>query len=134
MALKVYYATSVRGAGRDLDATRKAIETIRELGHIPLTEHLAEEKVDKPLTDREVYERDMSLLKQADLLIADVTFPSLGVGYEICEALHQGKPIYLIAREGVRISKLVAGISQVRRYSDLEELASLIRQILSSFV
>ncbi len=131
MPLRVYYATSVRGAGRDLEATRRAIQTIKEMGHVALTEHLAGS--DESLSDRQVYQRDMSLLEQADLLIADVTFPSLGVGFEICKAIQLGKPVYLIAREGVRVSKLIAGVAEVRRYSSLEEMSALIEDILTSF-
>ncbi len=129
--LKVYFAASVRGAGRDVEAIKRAIDTIEEMGHVPLTAHLARGGED--LSDEEVYRRDMSLLKEADLLIAEVTFPSLGVGFEICEALHLKKPIFLVAREGVKVSKLVAGVAEVRRYSTLEGLSEIIRDILTSF-
>ncbi len=131
MPLKVYYAASVRGAGRDLEATRKAIQTIKEAGHVALTEHLAGSS--ESLSDQQVYQRDMRLLEQADLLIADVTFPSLGVGFEICKAIQLNKPVYLVAREGVKVSKLIAGITDVKRYSSLEEMSSIIKDILTSF-
>lgn len=45
------------------------------------------------MSEQEIYRRDISLLKENDCLIAEVTVPSIGVGYEICRALEVGLPV-----------------------------------------
>ena len=45
------------------------------------------------MTPRQVYERDMAWLAECEAVVAEVTTPSLGVGYEIAEALHLRKPV-----------------------------------------
>ena len=51
-----------------------------------LTEHVGRKNVEKSEegnSDTYIFERDVSWLKSSDVMIADVTVPSLGVGYEI---------------------------------------------------
>ncbi|MDR3682970.1 MAG: hypothetical protein P4L11_04495, partial [Geothrix sp.] len=45
-------------------------------------------------------------------VIAEVSTPSHGVGFEIAYALERGRPVLCLAREGVRVSKMLTGIRQ----------------------
>ncbi len=78
---------------------------------------------------REIYLRDTALIEAADGLVAEVTLPSLGVGYEIAYALCRGKPVAALAREGARVSRLIQGIQSPRfmfhTYADPLEAARL---------
>ncbi|MDK2383492.1 MAG: deoxyribonucleoside 5'-monophosphate N-glycosidase, partial [Candidatus Korarchaeota archaeon] len=58
------------------------------------------------------------------ILLADVTYPSLGVGYEICEALKRGKEVIAFYRKGVKVSKLISGNPSLilLEFSDVREL------------
>jgi len=56
------------------------------MGHVVLTAHLLEDNVEtaeSSLTEREVFERDMRWLNDADLLIAEASGSSYGVGFEV---------------------------------------------------
>jgi hypothetical protein len=44
--------------------------------------------------------------------VAAVSRPSHGVGFEVAYALERGKPVLCLAREGVRVSKMLTGIRQ----------------------
>jgi nucleoside 2-deoxyribosyltransferase len=60
-----------------------------------------------------VFERDTAWLRDCDAVIAEVSTPSHGVGFEVAYALERCKPVLCLAREGVRVSKMLTGISQV---------------------
>ena len=61
--------------------------------------------------DHEIYELDKGWLKDADTLVAEVSSPSLGVGYEIGRVEAMGKPILCLYRrqEGRRLSAIIGG-------------------------
>lgn len=67
---------------------------------------------DGGLAPEAVFERDTAWLRDCDALIAEVSTPSHGVGFEIAYALGRGKPVLCLAREGVRVSKMITGIRQ----------------------
>ncbi len=83
--MKIYFAGSIRG-GRDDVALYKAMITwLHAFGEI-LTEHVGDpallEKGDDGPCDRHIHDRDMAWLAACDLVVAEVTVPSSGVGYE----------------------------------------------------
>ncbi|MBR5700659.1 MAG: nucleoside 2-deoxyribosyltransferase, partial [Bacteroidales bacterium] len=82
---KIYFAGSIRGGRADAELYRRMIEYIQKTD-IVLTEHvgnLALSKIEGE-EDREaaIYEQDTAWLRESDLVIAECTTPSLGVGYE----------------------------------------------------
>ena len=46
-----------------------------------------------------IWKRDTDWVREADILIAEVTNPSLGVGYEIAKAEEWNKPILALFRD-----------------------------------
>jgi nucleoside 2-deoxyribosyltransferase len=89
---------------------------------------------ERALSPRDVYERDAEWVRNCDALIAEVSVPSHGVGYEIAFALAHGKPVLCIAESTRRVSKMITGNSALRFevYSDLDEAAQKIGDFLSS--
>jgi len=61
------------------------------------------------MTEEEIYARDMDLLVKSEALIAEVTVPSTGVGYEICRALVQGIPVLCLYSPDAAVSAMVLG-------------------------
>jgi 2'-deoxynucleoside 5'-phosphate N-hydrolase len=79
--------------------------------------------------DNEIYDRDLSWLKEAQYLVAEVTTPSLGVGFEIGKATEWGKPTLCLFRPGGgrTLSAMIAGsgdviVREYQRASDLKEI------------
>lgn len=112
--MNIYFAAAMRGGRDNQPVNRAIVEHLIKLGHGILTTHVTEDGVEqgeRDLTDHEIYTRDMRLLEQADLLIAEVTTPSLGVGFEINEALHRGVPVLCLYRTDLlrRISAFIGG-------------------------
>lgn len=94
--------------------------TITDLGHRLLTSHLLEDGVDaaeSSLSEREVFERDLSWLSRADVLIAEASGSSYGVGFEVgyflANAGERGRHMLLLyddARQ-TSVSRLIVGNS-----------------------
>jgi len=117
--MKIYYATSIRGALDENSGriSKFIIETLRKYGNV-LTEHFA--NLDKTaegeteLTDRQIHDRDIDWITQSDLIVAEVTNPSLGVGYEIARGLEMGKKVICLkANNGKRLSAMIAGCGNI---------------------
>jgi len=93
---------------------------------------MSEEQVIHPVT---VYERDVAWVQGCDALIAEVSTPSHGVGYEIALALMLGKPVLCCYQHGKLVSKMLTGNTlpniQVSAYTDVEEVLTLVTNFLS---
>jgi nucleoside 2-deoxyribosyltransferase len=81
-----------------------------------------------------VYNRDVKWVKECDALIAEVSTPSHGVGYEIALALLLGKPVLCCFQKGRRVSKMITGNDmpslKLLTYSDPEDLIPRVRDFL----
>ena len=78
------------------------------------------------LSDNQIHARDMTWLEECDAVVAEVTTPSLGVGYELGRAEKLGKPIlclYDASNPDFRLSAMLSGNSKVTvaRYQELKE-------------
>jgi nucleoside 2-deoxyribosyltransferase len=135
--MNVYFACSITG-GRDFEPIYRAITTaLLADGHQVPTAHLAEASVkllEGQVKARDVYERDTAWIRTCEVLVAEVSTPSHGVGYEVAYALGLGKPVLCVYREGQPLSKMISGNSHptisVKSYRDAEEAIDLIRAFL----
>jgi len=132
--MNIYFACSITG-GRELESTyQQIVAALIADGHEIPTSHLAQSEVienERELTPHYVYERDVNWIKNCDVLIAEVSVPSHGVGYEIAFALEIGKPVLCIYETGRKVSKMIIGNHDpaliTKSYANLEEAISLVR-------
>ena len=98
--MKVYFSGSIRGGEPDRDWFQRLIRCISRHGKV-LTENSFGYSFEEETSfdDAWIYERDMDWLSEADAVVAEVSAPSLGVGYEIAKAEEWGKPLLLLYRE-----------------------------------
>lgn len=89
MNKKIYCAGPISGDTTYQENYKKIIELVRQNGFHPLYE--PELKPNYVLTDQEIYRRDINWLTDAIGMIAEVSGPSLGVGFEIAYALFELK-------------------------------------------
>ena len=135
--LKVYFAGSIRGNPANRDSYRKIISELKKK-YTVLTEHVGDESAlakDELLSDAEIESRDIALIKDSDLAIAEVTNASHGVGIEICEAKHQKKlTICIYKKNDNKISAMISGCNHFKmiEYSDIESLLPKIDSIIGS--
>lgn len=135
---KVYFAGSIRG-GRDfVDTYFQMIESLKT-DFIVLTEHLGDKNLgssgEVQKSDEYIYERDCSWIREADFVIAEVSNPSLGVGYEIGYAQSLNKPILcLCMRSDKRLSAMIGGNKylSVGFYDNVGEAEIIINSFVKS--
>ena len=133
---KVYFAGSIRGGRDDAQLYTELISYIKSKNAVVLTEHIGDNnllKQEKKLTDKEIYLRDMDWLKECDVVIAECTRPSLGVGYELSSAENLKKPVNVLYRnKECHLSAMISGDEyfKVFSYETKEEAFNIIDKIL----
>lgn len=111
--LSIYFAGSIRGGRQDSALYTGLIRHLGQYGPV-LTEHVGTPallELEHSMSEVEIFERDMRWLRAADLMVAEVTTPSLGVGYEIAMAQTLGKKILCLFRTTSphELSAMIAG-------------------------
>jgi nucleoside 2-deoxyribosyltransferase len=116
--MRIYLACTVRGDRGGLAAARDLCALLQQHGHTVLTTHLLSDDVEAAeaaLTERDVFERDIAWLDSADLLIAEASGSSYGVGFEVGyvlgRAAQTGQQVLLLYDQGRRahVSRLITG-------------------------
>ena len=135
--MRIYFAGSIRGGRDDANLYLEIINHLKKYGEV-LTEHVGDDSIssggENVMNDRDIHDRDMDWLKSSDIVIAEVTNPSLGVGYEIGRAIHHNKKIICLFRKNPqnRLSAMISGSNKLTciRYSDLSNLKASINKHL----
>jgi hypothetical protein len=134
----IYFAGSIRGGRDDREIYAAIIELLREHGTV-VTEHVGDVGMNlggEAAPDREIHDRDIYWLRSSDVLVAEVTAPSLGVGYEIGRSVEWGKRIICLYRktDGRKLSGMIAAAPgvEVHEYSEVPELRAVFDRTLTS--
>ncbi len=136
--MKIYFAGSISGGRGDQAVYKQIIDLLKQHGSV-LTEHFGDATLTsagEDLDDCAIHDRDLEWLRRADVLVAEVTTPSLGVGYEIGRAVEWGTRVICLYRptDGRRLSGMIAGCAgvEVRAYSDVAQLPSILKELLTT--
>ena len=142
--MDIYLSGSISGGRQKLQTYIRIKEIIESLGHKITSPQTADPKVTdsgegEPDNASFIFERDMKQISESQLMIAEVTLPSLGVGYEIATAVHQNIPIlclYDLDNAPKRLSAMVAGNSShlvsLKGYKD-STLESILKHELDNY-
>ncbi|MFX0206517.1 MAG: nucleoside 2-deoxyribosyltransferase [Candidatus Hodarchaeota archaeon] len=136
--MKIYLSGAIRG-GRELqDNYQIILDYLKENGYEILTHHVASPNVlelEESIPDVEIYTQDINWLQECNALIAEVSVPSIGVGYEIAYALALNKPVLAIYEESRSISAMILGNTSpnltVHSYPSIPRLLFQIKEFLS---
>ena len=134
--MKIYFAGSIRGGRNDAEIYSQIIEFLKRYGKV-LTEHVGKKDLnsmgESALSDKQIHDRDIRWLLESDLMVAEVTNPSLGVGYEIGRAIEAEKKIICLYRESdKKLSAMISGSKNIDtiKYYQLEDIKKAIEDIL----
>ncbi|KAG7233241.1 hypothetical protein INR49_007320 [Caranx melampygus] len=141
--MKVYFCGSIRGGRDDVALYRRLVDKLQSYGTV-LTEHVSSNKLSEKgedasaAGDKFIHDRDVDWLRQSDVVVAEVTQPSLGVGYELGRAVDMKKKTLCLFRasSGRVLSAMIRGASDgelfvVRDYSE-DELEQVLEDFFSS--
>jgi len=134
--MKIYFAGSIRGGRDDKELYEEIIALLGNHGDV-LTEHVGDKTLsalgEQTKTTKYIHDRDVEWIKECDVVVAEVTQPSLGVGYEIAYAGLLNKTVHCFYREeeGKRLSAMIDGSSlcTIHKYKDKQEMFTAINGI-----
>ena len=136
--MNIYFACSITGGRQYERVYQDLTAALLADGHTVPTAHLADSNVtamEAVVSARDVYERDVTWIREADALIAEVSVPSHGVGYEIGFALNVGKPVLCLYQAGRKVSKMISGNThpnlRVEVYRDSQNAVLIARGFLA---
>ncbi len=133
--MKIYFAGSIRGEEPNREWFQRLIRETMKHGKV-LTEHSFSNTYEEEIKfdDQWIYETDINWLREADALVAEVTAPSFGVGYEIAKAEEWGKPVLLLYREteGRKPSAMLNGNKDLPmvKFTDEEDAVEQLHRFL----
>ncbi|MDZ7263269.1 MAG: nucleoside 2-deoxyribosyltransferase [candidate division KSB1 bacterium] len=110
--MKIYFSASISGGRAFLDIYKKIVAYLKQRNLEVLTEHIIVDNIfdfEQKWSPREIFERDIHWLDESDVVIAEVSNPSLGVGYEICYALEHHIPTLCLYQPGIFVSRMIIG-------------------------
>jgi 2'-deoxynucleoside 5'-phosphate N-hydrolase len=136
--MKIYFAGAIRGGRDDTALYLEIVKLLRAYGEV-LTEHVAAAELTmlgESNDDRWIHDRDLAWLREADCLVAEVTTPSLGVGFEIAKATEWGERTLCLFRPsaGRALSALIAGSERVtvREYQSPADLRKIFDEFFAT--
>jgi 2'-deoxynucleoside 5'-phosphate N-hydrolase len=136
--MKIYFAGSIRGGRDDGELYGRIISFLKKYGTV-LSEHVGDPNLslygETKTSDVDIYERDVAWVEECDMMIAEVTTPSLGVGYEIGRAEALGKPILCLFRNENserRLSAMISGNKNLKVFAYQTE--DEIKDVLERFI
>lgn len=134
--MKIYFAGSITGGRADQGLYLQIIEVLNHYGEV-LTEHIGDSLLGDGGEESDVFEifsRDVGWLESSDVVVAEVTQVSMGVGYELGIAEKLGKKVICLYRpQEKRISAMVLGNKAftVLPYETIQDLQIIFEKELS---
>ncbi|HET7320185.1 MAG TPA: nucleoside 2-deoxyribosyltransferase [Candidatus Saccharimonadales bacterium] len=141
---KVYFACSITGGRDHAHRYQDIVDIIHDHGMHVLSEAFADKSVNAAtgigmkhgMSAPEIWEWDLNWLREADGIIAEVSQPSLGVGYEIAIAHTWEKPVLALyyPQPERKLSSMIAGSPNVivYEYTDVNDTRVAIKDFLQS--
>lgn len=140
---KIYFACAITGGRDHAHVYQDIVDEIKANGMHVLSEMFADKSVEasqglgikQGMAPAEIWEWDLNWLREADGIIAEITQPSLGVGYEIAKAHEWNKPVLALyhPQPGRKPSSMIVGSPNVLLYSyeDIAETKTVIAEFLA---
>jgi nucleoside 2-deoxyribosyltransferase len=110
--MKIYFSGAISGGREHVDTYRRMVERMQARGAHVLSAHVADPRVlelEQDVPARVVFDRDVAWIHECDGVVAEVSTPSLGVGFEYGLAVQLGKPVLCAYRSHLRLTKMVLG-------------------------
>lgn len=96
--MNIYFTASLTGKKQFEDNYKKIVELLNEFGHTVQSDHIlkisSSDVKDQSIADRKKHHKKLQKwLSSADLVVAEVSYPSVSVGYEVALAISKNKPV-----------------------------------------
>jgi nucleoside 2-deoxyribosyltransferase len=133
--LKIYFSGSISAGRQRQPLYAQMVQFLESFGVEVLSAHVAQAEVldkEASLSAETIFLRDIAFIEICHGMIAEVSTPSLGVGYEIATALSLERPVLCLCEEGIFLTRMLTGNPhpqlQIRFYRDTAEWQSAIEK------
>lgn len=136
----VYCAGAIKGDSSYRESYQEVINIVKQEGHTALSEVNPDFQSNFPLNIKQVFQRDIKWIEKSNLMIAEISGPSLGVGFEISYGLYVREiPVLaLYDAEVEKVSAMITGCDSellyVKSYTNSQELGEIIKSFLKQQV
>ena len=133
--MNIYFCGSIRGGRQDAALYHDMIAFLKQYGDV-LTEHVGDLHLTEQGNDgtaEAIWQRDTEWLRESDIVIAECSTPSLGVGYELAFAEAIGKPVHVFyGKSDGRLSVMLAGDPHfcIHLYQTRDELFAVLKTVM----
>ena len=134
--MKIYISGSIYGGTQKIETYKVLIKALEKYGDV-LNQQIADENTienEKYQKDEEIYGDLEKKLYSADIIFAEVSIPSLGVGYELGFADKLGKKIIAIYDKTYvdKVTTMIRGNKRINLipYTDISEIINNLDKLL----
>ncbi len=134
--MNIYFSGSIYGGRQKLEEYKKLVNELSKFGTVLNKEVADDDVIDNEInvSDNDIFESLVERMDKADIIFAEVTVPSLGVGYEIGYADKSNKKIICVYDKNVtqKITTMLRGNKNLKiiPYEDLSEIVNNLENIL----
>jgi len=135
----IYCAGPIKGNTTYQENYSEIVRIVESLGHTALSERSTKFSSSIPLNSKQIYTRDIKWIDGSKIMIAEVSGPSLGVGFEIAYALFERKiPVLAVYQENAaQISSMISGCNnknlQLKNISNIDDLTQIVKNFIANF-
>lgn len=132
----IYCAGPIKGNTTYQENYSEIVRIVESMGHTALSEKSSKFSSTILLSDKQIYTRDIKWIDGSKFVIAEVSGPSLGVGFEISYALFAKKmPVLAVYYDQAgQISSMITGCTNpqlhVQKYSNVDHLTKIIKDFI----
>jgi nucleoside 2-deoxyribosyltransferase len=132
----IYCAGPIKGDTKYQESYKDIVRIVESMDHTALAQFSSKIPSTIFLNDKQIYTRDMKWIDGSKIMIAEVSGPSLGVGFEIAYALFvKNIPVLAVYNEQEQnISSMISGCNhpnlQLKKYYNQDDLARIIRNFI----
>ena len=134
--MKIYISGAIYGGTQKIETYKILVKELEKFGEV-LNKQVAEENTienEKYQKDEEIYTDLENKLYSADIIFAEVSIPSLGVGYELGFADKLGKKIVAIYDKNYieKVSTMIRGNKRIKLipYTNITEITDNLDNLL----
>lgn len=133
--MKIYVSGSIYGGREKVETYKIIINALEKYGEVYDKEIIDEDVIEKEKfqSDEEIFKKLEGYLKNIDIVFAEVTVPSLGVGYELGFADQLGKKVIAIYDMNVvdKVSTMIRGNKRIKLigYKNISEIVDNLENI-----
>lgn len=105
--MNVYFTASIKGKQKYLSHYETIVDCVKKHHHSIISDHIletSEEQISlETIEERKSFHKKLDdWIVSADCVIAEISFPSTSVGFEISKALEKGKPVLVLYSDADR--------------------------------